>query len=70
MKPNTAKEIEMKHWIDNANYEELLRKNRFSEAGSEYFQGEIGRYYLQVMADKKRQVGNEEHVAASKRIGW
>ncbi len=60
----------MKKWIDDANYESLLRKWRNAPAGSPYFQGEIGQYYSKVMKEKRDQVGNAEHVRASKSIGW
>jgi len=61
---------EMKQWIDNASYEDLLRKNRTAPVGDPFFQGETGAYYMGVMAAKKKQVGNDAHVAASKSIGW
>ena len=61
---------EMKQWIDNASYEDLLRKNRNAPVGDKFFQGEIGSYYLKVMAEKRELVGNDAHVAASKNIGW
>ena len=60
----------MKNWIDDASYEDLLSKWRFAPVGSPYFQGEIGKYYTKVMAEKRSQVGNTEHVKASKSIGW
>lgn len=61
---------ERKKWIDNASYEELLRRWRFAPTGSPWFQGEIGRYYEQVMMKKKAEVGDEQHAAISKKIGW
>ncbi|CAK2831347.1 conserved hypothetical protein [Vibrio crassostreae] len=61
---------EMKRWIDNASYQELLRKNRFAPVGDPFFQGDIGEYYLKVMGDKRIEIGNDSHVAASKAIGW
>jgi len=60
----------MKGWIDNADYESLLSKWRSAPAGSPWFQGELGDYYSMVMAEKREQVGNAEHVRASKSIGW
>lgn len=60
----------MKNWIDNADYESLLSKWRNAPFGSPFFQGEIGKYYSKVMAEKRSQVGNSEHVRASKNIGW
>lgn len=61
---------QMRKWIDGASYEELLRKWRGALAGDPFFQGEVGDYYRNVMAEKRKQVGNAEHVRASKAIGW
>lgn len=61
---------EMKNWIDNASYEQLLSRWRFAPTGSPWFQGEIGDYYKKVMQEKRKEVGNEAHVKASKSIGW
>lgn len=64
------KEEEIKAWIDNASYEDLLRKWRFTPTGSPFFQGEMGNYYQVVMARKRQAAGEAEHVRASKAIGW
>jgi len=61
---------EMKAWIDNASYEELLSKWRFESVESPWFQGKLGDYYKARMAEKRKEVGNAEHVRASKAIGW
>lgn len=61
---------EQKQWIDNAGYEELLRRWRFAPGGDPMFQGDTGDYYAQVMKRKRQEVGQEEHVRASKSIGW
>jgi hypothetical protein len=61
---------EMKSWIDNASYQDLLNKWRFAPVGSPWFQGELGDYYSKKMAEKRNLVGNEEAVKASKSIGW
>ncbi len=58
---------EMKKWIDDASYEDLLRRWRFDPPGSPWFQGKLGDYYQQMM-NKKRETA--DHVAASKRVGW
>jgi len=60
---------EMKQWIDNTSYEQLLSRWRFAPVGDLMFQGEIGDYYAEVMNKKREEVGNEEHVRASKSIG-
>ena len=61
---------EMKEWIDNATYQELLYKWRFAKIGSTWFSGEIGEYYNKVMAKKRKETTDAEHTAASKAIGW
>ena len=61
---------EMKAWIDTASYEDLLHKWRFEPTGSPWFQGVIGNYYVRKMVWKREQVGDSEHVRASKAIGW
>lgn len=59
-----------KQWIDNATYKDLLERWRFTPLGDPLFQGETGSYFRKVMAEKKQQVGQAGHVAASKSIGW
>jgi len=59
-----------KEQIDNMSYEQLLRHNRFAPAGDPMFVGEVGKYYMKVMAEKRKIVGDREHTAASKSIGW
>ena len=63
-------EQQMRDWIDSASYEALLSKWRFAPSGDPFFQGEIGKYYGDVMARKRSEVGDGAHVAASKSIGW
>jgi hypothetical protein len=63
-------EEQMIAWIDNASYYDLLRKWRFAKAGDPYFQGEVGTHYTEVMAAKKKEIGDEEHSRISKEIGW
>lgn len=61
---------EHKDWIDEANYELLLRRNRFGPLGDEIFLDDTGEYFLKSMAAKKQKLGINEAVAISKRIGW
>ena len=56
-----------KLWIDNASYEELLRKWRYAQLGDYMLQGETGEYFSKVMFTKKM---NCDHVQASKNVGW
>ena len=60
---------EQKEWIDNATYEQLLKRWRFSAAGDPMFQGDTGRHYGRVLREK-RSADPGEHVRASKSIGW
>jgi hypothetical protein len=61
---------EMKDWIDNASYRDLLSRWRHHDVGSPWFQGEIGHYYSKVMSRKRSEISTDEQVAASKSIGW
>ena len=61
---------ELKTWIDEAEYEDLLRKWRCAPAGDPLFIGEVGDYYTSVMKRKREEVGADAHVRASKQIGW
>jgi len=60
---------QIKNWIDNASYEQLLSRWRFEPGGSPWFQGETGDYYVEAMKKKKEETSHEDQVAASKRIG-
>ena len=61
---------DMRKWIDTCSYETLLRKWRHAPSGDPYFEGEVGRYFSDAMARRRREVGNDEHARASKSIGW
>ena len=61
---------EMKEWIDNASYEELLEKWRFAPIGDPFFKDEMGDYYSQVMNRKRSEITPKEHTRVSKNIGW
>jgi len=63
-------ETEMKQWIDSAPYYALLAKWRFSAVGDPFFRDDVGRYYSEKMAEKRKEVGNAAHVATSKALGW
>ena len=60
----------LKSWIDNVSYEALFRRWRFGHDGDPVFQGETGKYYAEVMAKKREEVGPVEHTRISKLIGW
>ena len=60
----------MKSRIDAMSYEDLLYNWRFAATGNPLFQGETGDYYAARMKQKHGEVGDAEHTAASKWIGW
>ena len=62
---------DIKSHIDNLSYEELLRQWRTAPSGSPWFQGETGTYWSNRMNELRRRPGGDnEHVRASKSIGW
>lgn len=63
-------EKEMKAWIDKASYVSLLKKWRFEPSGTPWFEGEVGKYFEEVMHKKKLEIGDAAAVRASKDIGW
>jgi len=56
--------------IDEMTYTEMLRVWRFADSENELIQGEIGRYFAKKITEKRKEVGEAGHVAASKEIGW
>ena len=58
-----------KKQIDEMDYESMLRMWRTAPAGDPMFQGETGRYFREAMDKKRLEIGNAEHVRASKNIG-
>jgi hypothetical protein len=61
---------ENKNHIDGLSYESLLYKWRFAPIDDPMFQGETGEYFGKRMREMRDQVGDDEHVRASKYIGW
>lgn len=62
---------EQKRWIDNASYEELLRKWRFTPSGDPMFTDEPTYSHFTTMMRKRRdELGPEGAAAASKAVGW
>ena len=60
----------IKQDIDSMDYESMLRRWRYAPVGDPIFQGEVGKYYSEVMKKKRKEIGNDAHVRASKKIGW
>ena len=63
-------ESEMKEWIDNASYEELLQKQRFAPIGHSMFRGNVGKYFQKKFRQKREALQPYEQVQASKSVGW
>lgn len=62
---------ELKARIDAMSYEQLLHKWRFAPIGDPIFQGDSGEYIGKRMQELRSQPGgDDEHVRASKSIGW
>lgn len=61
---------EQKEWIDNASYEELLRKWRYSTFSDPLFRSETGTYFSEALAEYRKTMTTQEKVAISKRIGF
>ena len=61
---------DQKQWMDTADYETLLQRNRFGSFGDTIFLDESGAYFMKSMAREKAKLSVEEQVATSKRIGW
>lgn len=62
---------ERKAEIDAKSLESLLSRWRFAPAGDPWFEGETGDYWGARMNElRARPGGQEEHVRASKRLGW
>jgi hypothetical protein len=60
----------MIEWIDNASYEQLLRRWRFAPIGSPWFAGKVGEHYVEIMNKRRSETSNCDQVRASKIIGW
>ena len=59
---------ELKKRIDAMPYESMLSQVRFAPVGAGMFQGESGVYFMDRMAELRKQ--GADHVGASKHIGW
>ena len=59
-----------REWIDNATYDELLHKWRFTTTSEAIFNGAYGEYFAAVMAERRKGMTTQEKVFASKRVGW
>lgn len=58
-------------WIDQASYEDLLRKWRFrNRADDPLFQDKVGDYFSKVFLKRRMEIRNDEFVRISKKVGW
>lgn len=61
---------ELKKWIKEASYKQLLARNRFGSMGDPMFQGDLGDYFIKHLKLKKDELTVYEQVLISKQIGW
>ena len=61
---------DQKCWMDNADYEAFLRRNRFGPLGDTIFLDESGKYFLVSMSKAASKLTTNEKATISKRIGW
>lgn len=61
---------DLKHWIDNATYTQLLARWRHAPSGDPIFVAELGAYYSKVMRERLAKLDPGEHVRISKHVGW
>jgi len=61
---------EEKDFIDNSDYETLLRRWRHDVTWDTIFQGESGEYYAEALFKKRQEIGEDAAVNISKRVGW
>jgi len=62
--------MSFEQWLENASYEELLRRWRFAPVGDPAFIGETGKLFSKVLFEKKAKFSPDEQVQASKNVGW
>ena len=67
---STGNEEQMRAWVDEASYEELLMRWRFAPSTDTIFHGDLGRHFVQTMASKKNALAISDQVTISKRVGW
>jgi hypothetical protein len=60
----------VKTTIDNMTYESMFSLWRFAKVGHPMFQGETGKYFSEVMKEKRKLISDEEHTRISKDLGW
>lgn len=61
---------EIKAFIDGMDYEDMLGHWRNAPLGHYLFEGDTGDYFAKVIAQKRKEVGQDAQVRASKAIGW
>lgn len=65
--PTTQTEAD-KQAIDSMTYTELLHMWRYEPSGHRYFQGELGKYYYEVMTRRKNELSPAEQISISKQL--
>lgn len=56
-------------WIENATYEEMLRRWRFAPIGDPAFRGDTGKLFSKVLFEKRDKLSPDEQAQASKNVG-
>lgn len=58
-----------KKWIDEAPYAIMLKRWRTAPLGDDIFCGVTGKYYAEVMQQKREAITDNQYVEISKNIG-
>ena len=61
---------ELRKWITNASYKQLLEKNRFGPLGDPMFVGESGRLFMDCMFEQRNKLSTDEQIKISKESWW
>ena len=61
---------ELRKWITNASYKQLLERNRFGSLSDPIFEGESGKLFMDCMFKQSNKLSTDEQVKISKEIGW
>lgn len=63
-------EMSFENWIENASYEDLLRRWRFGPLDDPAFKGETGKLFSKKLFEMQAALSDDERVAVSKKVGW
>lgn len=57
-------------WLEQASYEDILRRWRFAKVGDPTFFGQNGGDYIRAMDKKRAALPPGEAARISKKVGW